>query len=112
MVNFCLTRLLIISGYNANGQNQLDAFDINSRQQPYEHVFTINTCYVSPTIATAIPSKYYNPFALGSRWLAFADNKFHVMFNSQGGMSNGVEQSYTATVLNTAKVRYRGVLTK
>jgi hypothetical protein len=90
---------LVISGCNINGQNQIDAFDTCRN---YEHKFAVNTCY-TPVPSSPYSAKY-NPFALGSRWLAFADDKFHIMFNSQGGLSNGAEQSYTATVLNTAKV--------
>jgi len=48
---------------------------------------------------------------LSDRWLAFADNKFHGMLASIGGVSADVEQSYTATVLNTAKSISKGLVT-
>ena len=80
-----------------NSWNRIDAFDLNT----FEHRFSLNSCFSQVSKSSG---KSTNPFTLGSRWLAFADKKFHVMLSSQGGVSTDIEQSYAATVLNTAKV--------
>lgn len=87
-----------------NSWNRIDAFDLNT----FEHRFSINTCYSQVSQSTG---QVKNPFALGQRWLAFADNKFHTILSSIGGVSAGIEQSYTATVLNTAKSISKGLVT-
>lgn len=51
-----------------NSWNRLDAFDLNT----FEHRFTLNTCYSQISKSTG---KQINPFSLGNRWIAFADNK-------------------------------------
>ncbi len=89
-----------------NSWNRCDCFDLVT----YEHRFTINTCFSQISKSTG---RLINPISLGSRWLAFADNKFHSLLACQGGVSNDIEQSYTATMLNTAKVcffqHFRGI---
>lgn len=51
-----------------NSWNRIDAFDLNT----FEHRFSLNTCYSQVSKSTG---KQINPFALGHRWIAFADNK-------------------------------------
>ena len=51
-----------------NSWNRIDAFDLNR----FEHRFSINCCYSQVSKSTG---QSINPFALSSRWLAFADNK-------------------------------------
>ena len=51
-----------------NSWNRIDAFDLNR----FEHKFSINCCYSQVSKSTG---QSINPFALSSRWLAFADNK-------------------------------------
>jgi len=80
-----------------NSWNRIDAFDLHT----FEHKFSLNTCFSQISKSSG---KSTNPFTLGNRWLAFADNKFHVILSSQGGVSLDIEQSYAASVLNTAKV--------
>jgi hypothetical protein len=80
-----------------NSWNRIDAFDLNT----FEHRFSLNSCFSQVSKSSG---KSTNPFSLGSRWLAFADKKFHVILSSQGGVSTDVEQSVAATVINTAKV--------
>lgn len=80
-----------------NSWNRIDAFDLNT----FEHRFSLNSCFSQISKSSG---KSTNPFTLGSRWLAFADKKFHVILSSQGGVSADVEQSVAATVINTAKV--------
>ncbi|KAL8199131.1 UNVERIFIED_CONTAM: Breast carcinoma amplified sequence 3 [Gekko kuhli] len=45
-----------------------------------------------------------NPVALGSRWLAYAENKLIRCHQSRGGACGDNIQSYTATVISAAKV--------
>ena len=47
-----------------------------------------------------------NPIALGTRWLAYADRKLIPVHQSGGGMAGDGGQSYAATVISAAKVRY------
>jgi hypothetical protein len=70
-----------------NSWNRIDAFDMTIN---FEHRFSINSCYSEISKSSG---QLVNPFTLGDRWLAFADNKFHLMLTSQGGMSSEVEQS-------------------
>jgi hypothetical protein len=86
-----------------NSWNRIDAFDLTT----FEHRFSLNSCYSQVSKSSG---KTTNPFTLGNRWLAFADNKFHVMLTSQGGVSTDIEQSYTAAVLNTAKSISKGLV--
>lgn len=51
-----------------NSWNRIDAFDLST----FEHRFSINTCYSQVSKSTG---QTINPFALGHRWIAFADNK-------------------------------------
>lgn len=87
-----------------NSWMRIDAYDLTT----YEHRFTLNTCFSQLSKSSG---KLINPIALGSRWLAFADTKYHGMLASIGGVSTGLEPSYTATVLNTAKSISKGLVT-
>ena len=57
-----------------NSWNRIDAFDLNK----FEHKFSINCCYSQVSKSTG---QSINPFALSSRWLAFADNKVSNYFS-------------------------------
>ncbi|XP_050526524.1 breast carcinoma-amplified sequence 3 homolog isoform X2 [Daktulosphaira vitifoliae] len=61
-----------------------------------EDIMTITTCYPSPGIKS-------NPIALGTRWLAYADQKVISWNRSLGGYEGENGHSYTATVLHAAK---------
>ena len=54
-----------------NSWNRIDAFDLNT----FEHRFSLNSCYSQISKSSG---KTTNPFALGNRWLAFADNKVSI----------------------------------
>ena len=51
------------------------------------------------------PGPHENPFALGDRWLAYAEKRLVPMHQSGGGMTGDGSQSYAATVISAAKVR-------
>ena len=51
-----------------NSWNRIDAFDLAT----FEHRFSINSCFSQISKSSG---KTTNPFTLGNRWLAFADNK-------------------------------------
>ncbi|KAL4104631.1 hypothetical protein QTP88_019924 [Uroleucon formosanum] len=61
-----------------------------------EDITTITTCYPSPGIKL-------NPIALGTRWLAYSDQKLTSWNRSTGGYEGENGHSYTATVLHAAK---------
>ncbi|XP_013379441.1 LOW QUALITY PROTEIN: breast carcinoma-amplified sequence 3-like [Lingula anatina] len=65
-------------------------------------VLTVTNCY---------PSKGpdMNPVALGTRWLAYADQKLVPMHQSCGGMTGDGAQSYAATMINAAKTITKGL---
>nr|XP_031541066.1 breast carcinoma-amplified sequence 3 isoform X5 [Vicugna pacos] len=50
-----------------------------------------------------------NPIALGSRWLAYAENKLIRCHQSRGGACGDNIQSYTATVISAAKTLKTGL---
>ncbi|KAJ6653678.1 hypothetical protein lerEdw1_008804 [Lerista edwardsae] len=50
-----------------------------------------------------------NPIALGSRWLAYAENKLIRCHQSRGGACGDNIQSYTATVISAAKTIKTGL---
>ena len=56
-----------------NSWNRIDGFDLTT----FEHKFTINNCYSQVSKSTG---RLINPISLGSRWLAFADNKVRKSF--------------------------------
>ncbi|TWW77790.1 Breast carcinoma-amplified sequence 3, partial [Takifugu flavidus] len=55
------------------------------------------------------PGPSLNPIALGSRWLAYAENKLIRCHQSRGGACGDNAQSYTATVINAAKTLKTGL---
>nr|XP_022914502.1 breast carcinoma-amplified sequence 3 homolog isoform X3 [Onthophagus taurus] len=67
-----------------------------------EDKLVITTCYLSPGINP-------NPVALGTRWVAYAENKLIPSRRSSGGNDGEGIQSYTATVLHAAKSLGRGL---
>ncbi|KRT82130.1 hypothetical protein AMK59_4807, partial [Oryctes borbonicus] len=72
-----------------------DAFTLEDR-------LTVTTCYISPGV-------YSNPIALGTRWMAYAENKLLTQKRSSGGNEGEGVQSYTATVIHAAKSLGRGL---
>ncbi|XP_061536844.1 breast carcinoma-amplified sequence 3 isoform X5 [Phycodurus eques] len=64
--------------------------------------FFVTSCY-------PCPGPYLNPIALGSRWLAYAENKLIRCHQSRGGACDDNAQSYTATVINAAKTLKTGL---
>ncbi|XP_037124300.1 breast carcinoma-amplified sequence 3 isoform X9 [Syngnathus acus] len=64
--------------------------------------FFVTSCY-------PCPGPYLNPVALGSRWLAYAENKLIRCHQSRGGACDDNAQSYTATVINAAKTLKTGL---
>lgn len=64
--------------------------------------FWITACYPSSG-----PNP--NPFALGSRWLAYADKMLVPVHQSCGGMSGDGGQSYAATIIHAAKSLTKGL---
>ncbi|KAF5287899.1 hypothetical protein FQA39_LY04073 [Lamprigera yunnana] len=67
-----------------------------------EDRLTVTTCYLSPGI-------YANPIAVGSRWMAYAEQKLIAKKRSSGGNEGEGVQSYTATVLHAAKSLGKGL---
>ncbi|XP_057695596.1 breast carcinoma-amplified sequence 3 isoform X4 [Corythoichthys intestinalis] len=64
--------------------------------------FFVTSCY-------PCPGPYLNPIALGSRWLAYAENKLIRCHQSRGGVCDDNTQSYTATVISAAKTLKTGL---
>lgn len=57
-----------------NSWNRIDAFDLET----FEHRFSINSCYSQVSKSSG---QQTNPFAIGDRWLAFADNKVSALLS-------------------------------
>lgn len=79
-------------------QEKIAAFDSCT----FTKKFFVTSCYPCPG-----PS--LNPIALGSRWLAYAENKLIRCHQSRGGACGDNAQSYTATVINAAKTLKTGL---
>ena len=62
----------------------------------------VTTCYPSPGLCV-------NPISLGSRWLAYAENRLDHTLRSAGGNETDHSESYTTTVLNAAKSIGKGL---
>nr|XP_014342744.1 PREDICTED: breast carcinoma-amplified sequence 3 [Latimeria chalumnae] len=71
-----------------------------SRQSPA--LEPVQCCY-------PCPGPNLNPIALGSRWLAYAENKLIRCHQSRGGACGDDVQSYTATVISAAKTLKSGL---
>ncbi|XP_065429112.1 BCAS3 microtubule associated cell migration factor isoform X15 [Chrysemys picta bellii] len=74
-------------------QEKIAAFDSCT----FTKKFFVTSCY-------PCPGPNMNPIALGSRWLAYAENKLIRCHQSRGGACGDNIQSYTATVISAAKV--------
>lgn len=67
-----------------------------------EDRLSVTTCFPSPGINP-------NPVALGTRWMAYSENKLLHSKRSGGGCDGDGVASYTATVLNAAKSFGKGL---
>ncbi|XP_030101542.1 BCAS3 microtubule associated cell migration factor isoform X3 [Mus musculus] len=79
-------------------QEKIAAFDSCT----FTKKFFVTSCY-------PCPGPNMNPIALGSRWLAYAENKLIRCHQSRGGACGDNIQSYTATVLSAAKTLKSGL---
>uniref|UniRef100_A0A4W6CBJ0 BCAS3 microtubule associated cell migration factor n=1 Tax=Lates calcarifer TaxID=8187 RepID=A0A4W6CBJ0_LATCA len=89
----CNKHILVVSL-----QEKIAAFDSCT----FTKKFFVTSCYPCPG-----PS--LNPISLGSRWLAYAENKLIRCHQSRGGACGDNAQSYTATVINAAKTLKTGL---
>ncbi|XP_058853794.1 BCAS3 microtubule associated cell migration factor-like isoform X5 [Acipenser ruthenus] len=79
-------------------QEKIAAFDSCT----FTKKFFVTSCY-------PCPGPNLNPIALGSRWLAYAENKLIRSHQSRGGACGDNAQSYTATVISAAKTLKSGL---
>uniref|UniRef100_A0A673JZJ7 BCAS3 microtubule associated cell migration factor n=1 Tax=Sinocyclocheilus rhinocerous TaxID=307959 RepID=A0A673JZJ7_9TELE len=86
-------RILVVSL-----QEKIAAFDSCT----FMKKFFVTSCY-------PCPGPNLNPIALGSRWLAYAENKLIRCHQSRGGACGDNAQSYTATVISAAKTLKTGL---
>ncbi|KAI5098949.1 breast carcinoma-amplified sequence 3 [Silurus meridionalis] len=86
---------------SANDENLPPLEGCNSHPAAESH----GHCYVTLQVfgCYPCPGPNLNPIALGSRWLAYAENK------SRGGACGDNSQSYTATVISAAKTLKTGL---
>uniref|UniRef100_A0A8C1UL89 BCAS3 microtubule associated cell migration factor n=1 Tax=Cyprinus carpio TaxID=7962 RepID=A0A8C1UL89_CYPCA len=89
----CNKRILVVSL-----QEKIAAFDSCT----FMKKFFVTSCY-------PCPGPNLNPIALGSRWLAYAENKLIRCHQSRGGACGDNAQSYTATVISAAKTLKTGL---
>ncbi|MCI4385885.1 hypothetical protein PGIGA_G00055800 [Pangasianodon gigas] len=89
----CNKRILVVSL-----QEKIAAFDSCT----FTKKFFVTSCY-------PCPGPNLNPIALGSRWLAYAENKLIRCHQSRGGACGDNSQSYTATVISAAKTLKTGL---
>ncbi|XP_024117795.1 breast carcinoma-amplified sequence 3 isoform X2 [Oryzias melastigma] len=89
----CNKHILVVSL-----QEKIAAFDSCT----FTKKFFVTSCY-------PCPGPCLNPVALGSRWLAYAENKLIRCHQSRGGACGDNAQSYTATVINAAKTLKTGL---
>ncbi|XP_027900631.1 BCAS3 microtubule associated cell migration factor isoform X3 [Xiphophorus couchianus] len=89
----CNKHILVVSL-----QEKIAAFDSCT----FTKKFFVTSCY-------PCPGPCLNPIALGSRWLAYAENKLIRCHQSHGGACGDNAQSYTATVINAAKTLKTGL---
>uniref|UniRef100_A0A8C1UKH9 BCAS3 microtubule associated cell migration factor n=1 Tax=Cyprinus carpio TaxID=7962 RepID=A0A8C1UKH9_CYPCA len=87
----CNKRILVVSL-----QEKIAAFDSCT----FMKKFFVTSCY-------PCPGPNLNPIALGSRWLAYAENKLIRCHQSRGGACG--DNSYTATVISAAKTLKTGL---
>ncbi|XP_072326039.1 BCAS3 microtubule associated cell migration factor isoform X3 [Scyliorhinus torazame] len=78
-----------------------------------EKIATFDSCTFTKkffvTSCFPCPGPNPNPIALGSRWLAYAENKLIHCHRSRGGACGDNVQSYTATVISAAKTLKTGL---
>ncbi|XP_067866840.1 breast carcinoma-amplified sequence 3 isoform X1 [Heterodontus francisci] len=78
-----------------------------------EKIATFDSCTFTKkffvTSCFPCPGPNPNPVALGSRWLAYAENKLIHCHRSRGGACGDNVQSYTATVISAAKTLKTGL---
>nr|XP_033777756.1 breast carcinoma-amplified sequence 3 isoform X4 [Geotrypetes seraphini] len=79
-------------------QEKIAAFDSCT----FTKKFFVTSCF-------PCPGPNMNPVALGSRWLAYAENKLIRCYQSRGGACGDNIQSYTATVISAAKTLKTGL---
>ncbi|XP_028321108.1 BCAS3 microtubule associated cell migration factor isoform X1 [Gouania willdenowi] len=79
-------------------QEKIAAFDSCT----FTKKFFVTSCY-------PCPGPNFNPIALGSRWLAYAENRLIRCHQSWGGACGENAQSYTATVISAAKTLKTGL---
>ncbi|XP_039612668.1 breast carcinoma-amplified sequence 3 isoform X2 [Polypterus senegalus] len=79
-------------------QEKIAAFDSCT----FTKKFFVTSCY-------PCPGPNLNPVSLGSRWLAYAENKLIRCHQSRGGACGDNAQSYTATVISAAKTLKSGL---
>uniref|UniRef100_A0A8D2L2G7 BCAS3 microtubule associated cell migration factor n=1 Tax=Varanus komodoensis TaxID=61221 RepID=A0A8D2L2G7_VARKO len=79
-------------------QEKIAAFDSCT----FTKKFFVTSCY-------PCPGPNLNPVALGSRWLAYAENKLIRCHQSRGGACGDNIQSYAATVISAAKTIKTGL---
>uniref|UniRef100_A0A3Q2EG99 BCAS3 WD40 domain-containing protein n=1 Tax=Cyprinodon variegatus TaxID=28743 RepID=A0A3Q2EG99_CYPVA len=89
----CNKHILVVSL-----QEKIAAFDSCT----FTKKFFVTSCY-------PCPGPCLNPIALGSRWLAYAENKLIRCHQSHGGACGDNAQSYAATVINAAKTLKTGL---
>uniref|UniRef100_A0A7N8YN24 BCAS3 microtubule associated cell migration factor n=1 Tax=Mastacembelus armatus TaxID=205130 RepID=A0A7N8YN24_9TELE len=89
----CNKHILVVSL-----QEKIAAFDSCT----FTKKFFVTSCY--PCTGPSL-----NPIALGSRWLAYAENKLIRCHQSRGGACGDNAQSYTATVISAAKTLKTGL---
>uniref|UniRef100_A0A8C4Z0M2 BCAS3 microtubule associated cell migration factor n=1 Tax=Gadus morhua TaxID=8049 RepID=A0A8C4Z0M2_GADMO len=89
----CNKQILVVSL-----QEKIAAFDSCT----FTKRFFVTSCF-------PCPGPNLNPIALGSRWLAYAENKLIRCHQSRGGACGDNAQSYTATVINAAKTLKTGL---
>lgn len=89
----CNKRILVVAL-----QEKIAAFDSCT----FTKKFFVTSCY-------PCPGPNLNPIALGSRWLAYAENKLIRCHQSHGGACGDNIQSYTATVISAAKTLKTGL---
>ncbi|XP_040280622.1 breast carcinoma-amplified sequence 3 isoform X2 [Bufo bufo] len=90
---YCNRRVLVVVL-----QEKIAAFDSCT----FTKKFFVTSCY-------PCPGPNMNPIALGSRWLAYAENKLIRCHQSRGGACGDNIQSYTATVISAAKTLKTGL---
>ncbi|XP_043910481.1 BCAS3 microtubule associated cell migration factor [Protopterus annectens] len=79
-------------------QEKIAAFDSCT----FTKKFFVTSCY-------PCPGPNMNPIALGSIWLAYAENKLIRCHQSRGGACGDNAQSYTASVISAAKTLKTGL---